>query len=112
MNIGYHIAMADDKAMTGSSTTSKGQGKQEHQLDELPATAGSGMCHSTGHYTQQMGPAERWDCLVFHDLDMLPMSSSNFYNCSTSDEVSTQLLKNKDGVKIECLNCFYVFILI
>ena len=24
----------------------------------------------------------KWDCLVFHDLDMLPMDLRNVYNCS------------------------------
>ena len=24
----------------------------------------------------------KWDCLVFHDLDMLPMDIRNVYNCS------------------------------
>ena len=52
MNIGYHIAMSDIKA-----ETEKMQGGND----------------SSQFYD--------WECLVFHDMDMLPMDPANTYSC-------------------------------
>ena len=55
MNIGYHIAMADRKAIMSGGD----EGNEE-----------------------QKNSSSKWDCVIFHDLDMLPMDMRNSYNCA------------------------------
>lgn len=58
MNVGYKLAMADN------DTT-----QERDPVKQFPRQGN-----------------KNWDCLVFHDLDMLPMDTQNNYSCS-SDKV-------------------------